>query len=85
MFQDELKMFKPQFLANSIWSFATLDIPLPKPLIKRIKKMYKHGEWDATMTIISDRHVPFSLLSQVMYTAGQAQYSKFKFMVVKGA
>lgn len=30
-----------------------------------------------------DRRLPFSLIREVMYTAGQAQFSEFKFVVVK--
>ena len=30
-----------------------------------------------------DRRLPFSLVRSVMYTAGQAQFSEFKFVVVK--
>ena len=51
---------------------------------KRIASFNSSAEFTGIITIISDRHVPFKLLSQVMYTAGQAQFSKFKFMVVKG-
>jgi biopolymer transport protein ExbD len=35
------------------------------------------------VTIIADRHVPYKLVMQAVYTAGQAEYSKFKFAVVK--
>ena len=51
---------------------------------KRVASFNSSAEFTGIITVISDRHVPFKLLSQVMYTAGQAQYSKFKFMVVKG-
>ena len=50
---------------------------------KRVAKFNKQAEFKGVVTIIADRHVPFSLLSQVMYTAGQAQYGKFKFAVIK--
>ncbi|MDP7040811.1 MAG: biopolymer transporter ExbD [Myxococcota bacterium] len=69
------------FLIDPLFSNLQEEVDIQK----RIKKMNKQGEWDATMTIISDRHVPFSLLSQVMYTAGQAQFAKFRFVVVKKA
>ena len=51
---------------------------------KKVQKFNKNTEFKGIVTIISDRHVPFSLLTKVMYTAGQAEFSKFKFMVVKG-
>ena len=52
---------------------------------KRIATFNSAAEFTGIITVISDRHVPFKLLSQVMYTAGQAQFSKFKFMVIKGS
>lgn len=51
---------------------------------KRVYSYQKKKEFEGIITIVADRHVPFELLSQVMYTAGQATFSKFKFMVVKG-
>ena len=51
---------------------------------KRVAKFNKTSTFSEVITIIADRHIPFNLLSQVMYTAGQAQFGKFKFMVVKG-
>lgn len=50
---------------------------------RRIAKFNKSAEFSGIITIIADRHVPFQLLSQVMYTAGQAEFSKFKFAVIK--
>ena len=35
------------------------------------------------VSFIVDRHVPFPLLAQAMYTAGQAEYSRFKFVLIK--
>ena len=32
-----------------------------------------------------DRNIPFSLVREVMYTAGQAQFAEFKFVVYKGS
>lgn len=50
---------------------------------KKIEKYNKKAKFTELVTIIVDRNVPFSLLSKVMYTAGQASFSKFKFAVVK--
>jgi biopolymer transport protein ExbD len=50
---------------------------------KKIAQFNKKAEFKGLVTIIADRNVPFSLLTQVMYTAGQAQFSKFKFAAVK--
>ncbi len=49
---------------------------------KRIAKFNKNKEFSGIITVICDRGVPFSILTKVMYTAGQAQFSKFKFAVV---
>jgi hypothetical protein len=51
--------------------------------LKRIESVNKAAKFEGLVTIISDRHVPFSLLTQVMYTAGQAQFGKFKFAAIK--
>ena len=51
---------------------------------KKVYRYQKKKEFEGIVTIVADRHIPFKLLSQVMYTSGQAQFSKFKFMVVKG-
>ena len=50
---------------------------------KKIAAVNKKAEFQGIVTIIADRNVPFSLLTQVMYTAGQAQFSKFKFAAIK--
>lgn len=51
---------------------------------KKIEKFNKKAKFTEEVTIIADRNVPFSLLSKVMYTAGQVSFSKFRFAVVKG-
>ena len=51
---------------------------------KKVLRFRKDKEFTGIVTIIADRHIPFDLLSKVMYTAGQAEFGKFKFMVVKG-
>lgn len=53
--------------------------------IKRKKREMKliNEKYDPTATIISDQSTPFRLLTEVMYTAGQAELSQFKFAVVK--
>lgn len=49
---------------------------------KKIAAMRK-SEFKGILTMVADRHVPFSLLTQVMYTAGQAEYSTFNFAAIK--
>jgi biopolymer transport protein ExbD len=41
-------------------------------------------EFEPVVTIIADQTTPYRLMTEVMYTAGQAGLSKFKFAVVKG-
>lgn len=63
--------------------------PLFSKLEEEVSHQKKVGEFNdsakfkGVVTLIADRHVSFKLLSQVMYTAGQAQFSKFKFLVIK--
>lgn len=51
--------------------------------LKKIASRNAKVKFDGQMTIISDRFVPFSLLTQVMYTAGQSEFSKFDFVAIK--
>lgn len=39
--------------------------------------------YDPIATVIADQTTPYRLLTEVMYTAGQAELSKFKFAVVR--
>ena len=41
------------------------------------------GEFEGLTAIVADKDTPARLLLEVMYTAGQAEYGKFKFAVVK--
>jgi hypothetical protein len=52
---------------------------------KRKKIMQKNSSVEnaINMTLIGDRFVPFDLLTRVMYTAGQAEFSKFDFIAIK--
>jgi len=40
-------------------------------------------KFEGVVTIVADRTVPYRLVTEVMYTAGQAQLAKFKFAVIK--
>lgn len=42
-------------------------------------------EFKPILTVVADESTPYRLLTEVMYTAGQAGLSKFKFAVVKGS
>jgi len=49
---------------------------------KQIAKL-QGGEFGGLAAIVADMNVPYRLLLEVMYTAGQAEFGKFKFAVVK--
>ncbi len=46
---------------------------------KKIAALNKQAPFRGIATLIADRRVPYPLLTQVMYTAGQAEYGTFKF------
>jgi biopolymer transport protein ExbD len=50
---------------------------------KRIATLNQNAEFKGIVSMICDRHVPFPLITQAMYTAGQAEYSTFKFILIK--
>jgi len=52
---------------------------------KMVAQYNKAAEFKGLVTIIADRNVPFRLLTQVMYTIGQASFSKYKFATIKAA
>lgn len=50
---------------------------------KRIAEKNPEAPFKGIVTIIADRNVPYALLTEVMYTAGLAQFSTFKFAAIK--
>lgn len=42
------------------------------------------AKFDGVLTIISHAETPYRLLTEVLYTAGQAEFAKFKFAIMKG-
>ncbi len=42
------------------------------------------GKFDGVLTVIAHDETPYRLLTEVLYTAGQAEFQKFKFAVMKG-
>jgi len=53
--------------------------------VSRQKQMaaLRKRKFEGIVTIVSDRTTPYRLVTEVMYTAGQAQLSNFRFAVVK--
>lgn len=61
--------------------FEALKVAATKK--KRIAKYNKEVKFEGLITVVGDHRVPFRLLSEVMYTAGQAEFGRFKFAVIK--
>jgi len=62
------------------------------PLLDKLTEEVKHQkdiasmaghEWTGVATIVAHKDTPYRLLTEVMYTAGQAEFQNFKFAVVK--
>ena len=68
---------------------ARLITPLYDALdaeVTKAKSLAERGlgpEFEGKALIVADRKVPYSLLSSVLYTAGQAQLSQFQFVILK--
>ena len=43
------------------------------------------GRFEGEVVIVSDQTVPYRLLSEVLYTAGQAEFAKYRLMVLKSS
>lgn len=50
---------------------------------KKLAKFNTAAQFKGLVTIVADHRMTFRLLSEVMYTAGQAEFGKFKFAVIK--
>ena len=67
---------------------ALMIQPLYEELLNATKKKKREKEllsqkYEPMATIIADQTVPYRLVTEVMYTAGQAELNKFKFAVIK--
>ncbi len=51
---------------------------------KAIAEARASVDFTGRLLLQCDRDIPFSLVREVMYTAGQAQFAEFKFVVYKG-
>jgi hypothetical protein len=54
-------------------------------LIARYNKQKQELQFKGLLTIIADKRIPFRLLTEVLYTAGQAEFGQYKFAVIKMA
>jgi len=66
-------------------------IPLNKVLVdaaekkRRLASVNPTVEFKGICTLVMDKNTPYRLLAEVMYTAGQAEFSKFKFATISSA
>ena len=40
-------------------------------------------KFDGELTIIADRHTPYRLLTEVLYSCGQAEYANYRLLILK--
>ena len=70
---------------------AYFIIPLNKVLVeaaekkRRLEAVNPTVKFDGICTIVMDKETPYRLLTEIMYTAGQAEFSNFKFATVSSA
>ena len=53
----------------------------------RLKKLEKRGfsKFEGEMLLVADQTTPYRLISEVLYTAGQAEFGKYRLIVLKGS
>ncbi|MBW2731873.1 MAG: biopolymer transporter ExbD [Deltaproteobacteria bacterium] len=52
--------------------------------LKRLEKR-KLGKFDGELVLIADHTTPYRLISEVLYTAGQAEFGKYRLLVLQGS
>ncbi len=62
--------------------------PLFEELTKTIAEQkrqfaYLNKDYEPVVTLVIDQTIPYRLITEVMYTAGQAELSQFKFAIIK--
>lgn len=63
--------------------------PLLQALQNEVEKSKKIAMWNADaaftgeLSIIADRQMPYRMLTEILYTAGQAELSKYRFVVIQ--
>ena len=67
-----------------------LIAPLKQALemkVKRLKQIaaLQSAPFTGELSVIADQHVPYRLLMEVLYTAGQAELSNYRFIVIEGS
>lgn len=49
------------------------------------KKTRGRMKFEGEIVVVADHSIPYRLISEVLYTAGQAEFGKYRLMVLKGA
>jgi len=66
-------------------------IPLNKELMtameqqKQLSEVNDSIKFDGMLTVVMDEDIPYRLLTEIMYSAGQAEFSKYKFATIASA
>jgi biopolymer transport protein ExbD len=66
-----------------------LIVPLQEALNKKVENLKKIASYNAAapftgeLSVIADQHVPYRLLMEVLYTAGQAELGNYRFIVIQ--
>jgi len=54
--------------------------------LKKIEKMTRGKmKFKGELVLVADQTTPYRLISEVLYTAGQAEFAKYRLMVIKGS
>jgi biopolymer transport protein ExbD len=49
---------------------------------KRVAEM-TGGKFDGELTIVADRYTPYRLLTEILYSCGQAEYANYRLLILK--
>ena len=66
-----------------------LILPLRSALENEVEKSKKIASWNAAapftgeLSVIADKQMPYRMLTEILYTAGQAELDKYRFVVIQ--
>ena len=76
---------KPEGLSSFLISPLLTLLQKHATRLKRLEKIYgEKMKFKGEVVIIADQTTPYRLISEILYTAGQAEYGKYRLMVLKG-
>jgi biopolymer transport protein ExbD len=67
------------YFVEPIWVRLQKVADLQKTLVRQGKLK----EFKGQAVVVADRTIPFRLLSEIIYSAGQAEFHSFKFLLIK--